>query len=142
MHKIVTILAMITLCLSVLLAGCKEKVSQAANQKSTPVSEVKPPAKPAQTKVAKIVFIGQKDACACTRDRIEASWKALEDANASSPQVPVERIDWDAQEKAAKKYTNMKSMMVVPGIYFLDSKGTLIEMLQGDVTKDKIAELL
>ncbi len=128
--------------IGLIMAGCEQQASRAADHDAKTVSEAKSPAKPARKKVANIVFIGQKQACRCTRNRIKASWNALQAANAYSPQVPVERIDWDVQEKAVEKYMNMKAMMVVPGIYFLDAKGALIEMLQGEVTEDKIAELL
>jgi len=128
--------------IGLIMTGCEQQASRAADHDAKTVSEAKSPAKPARKQVANIVFIGQKQACMCTRNRIKASWNALQAANASSPQVPVERIDWDVQEKAAEKYINMKAMMVVPGIYFLDAKGTLIEMLQGEVTEDKIAKLL
>jgi len=114
----------------------------AAEPEKKTVLETNSPAKPAKPKVSRIVFIGQKEACECTRNRIEASWEALQAANSSSPKLPVERIDRDAQAKAAEKYTEMKALMVVPGIYCLDAKGALIEMLQGEVTKDKIAKLL
>ena len=88
------------------------------------------------------MFIGQKEACKCTRDRINASWRALQSANSTSPQVPVERLQWDVDEEAAGKYLDIKALIVLPGIYFLDKKGALIEMLQGQVREEKIYELL
>ena len=128
--------------LGLMAVGCKEQVSRAAGNSIQPVSEAKSPAKPDKKKVARIVVIGQKEACKCTRDRINASWRALQSANSTSPQVPVERLQWDVDEEAAGKYLDIKALIVLPGIYFLDKKGALIEMLQGQVREEKIYELL
>ena len=128
--------------IGLIMPGCSEQASKATEHEKKTVSQTNSPARPAETKVSRIVFIGQKEACECTRNRIDASWRALQSANSTSPQVPVERIDRDVQAKAAEKYTEMKALMVVPGIYCLDTKGALIEMLQGEVTKDKITKLL
>jgi hypothetical protein len=114
--------------LALLIAGCKQQVSSAKEKKSI--------------KVARIVFLGQKEACDCTRTRIDTSWQALQSANNTSPQVPVERLQIDVDQKAAEQYTKMKSPMVMPGIYFLDDKGGLVEFLQGEISADQITKLL
>ncbi|MCK9459360.1 MAG: hypothetical protein M0R80_06945 [Proteobacteria bacterium] len=101
------------------------------------------PRAPADTAVAKIVFVDQLFACACTMTRIENSWKALQSIIGGS-QIPVERVhlDKDADEKTADRYDDMASLVVPPGIYFLDSGGALIKMLQGEVTVKQISDVL
>lgn len=94
------------------------------------------------TRVSLIVFVGMDQACACTRARIEKSWKALDDALAGSPDVTVKRIQWDMDKKEAENYSNIKPLMALPGIYFLDDEGRLIEQLQGEVTPEQIAALI
>ncbi|MFH1434213.1 MAG: hypothetical protein ABIJ56_00720 [Pseudomonadota bacterium] len=94
------------------------------------------------TGVSRIVFIGMDQACACTRKRIEASWKALQDALAGHPGIQVTRIQWDTNEDEAEKYADMKPLMAIPGIYFLDGEGKLVDQLQGDVNVDQVAAIL
>lgn len=93
-------------------------------------------------KVAKVAFVDLKDACECTAKRTEGSWTALEWALAGSPGITVERIHMDEDEAGADKYGKMRDMMVVPGIYFLDQEGKLVEMLQGEVAQEQIAKVL
>jgi len=92
--------------------------------------------------VARIVFIDQEECCECTRERTDATWAALSQALETSATVPVERIHSDSQKTEAQPYLDMRPMMVVPGIYFLDADGGLIEMLQGEQTAEQIADPL
>ena len=52
------------------------------------------------------------------------------------------RIFHDVDEQAADEYKQLKPMMVAPGIYFLDKKGGLAEMLQGEVTEAQVTAVL
>ncbi len=92
--------------------------------------------------VALIVFVGQDQACQCTRERIEKSWSALEAALVGGPKVTVKRIQWDVDEEEAEKYERLKPVMVLPGIYFLDGQGKLVEFLQGEVEVSQVAAIL
>ncbi len=92
--------------------------------------------------VARIVFVDQEECCACTRDRTDATWAALQGALETSPKVPVQRIHSDTEAGAAGPYLALRPMMVVPGLYFLDADGQLIEMLQGELTAEAIGALL
>ena len=92
--------------------------------------------------VARIVFVGQKDACQCARDRIDASWAALETVLERKPAVPVERIQEDVDAAKADEYAKLKTVIVVPGIYFLDEKGKLVELLQGEVNAEQVTAVL
>jgi hypothetical protein len=109
-----------------------------------PSASAKPesPAKVKVRPVARIVFIGQKQSCDCTKKRIEASWKALHSVNGDGRKLPVTRLDWDVDEKEADRYIKMRSLMVIPGIYFLDGQDKLIDMLQGETTEKQIAAIL
>ena len=92
--------------------------------------------------VGRIVFVGQKEACPCTRNRVDASWAALETALDREPAVPVERIQLDVDAARAEEYKKLKAIMVVPGIYFLDEKGRLVELLQGEVSPEQVTAVL
>jgi len=95
-----------------------------------------------QTNVGKIVFVGQKEACACTRKRIDDTWTLLQGALADGPEIPVEKIQLDVDEARYDELDDLSSLMVAPGIYFFDKDGKLIEMLQGEVEEYKLVEVL
>ncbi len=100
------------------------------------------PARAADARVAKIVFVDQQDACSCTQERIDGTWAELEKALAAGGELPVERIHMDTQAPAAATYLDLRPIMVPPGLYFLDDAGELVEMLQGELTQAQIGALL
>jgi hypothetical protein len=123
-----------------LLTGCGESP---AEPKPTPAVAQAPLTTPkAQKRVESIVFVGQKQACECTRTRIDTSWQVLQNVLKDSPDVPVKRIQRDVDAEATEKLSKLKPCMVAPGIYFLDQKSGLVELLQGEVREDQIAALL
>ena len=99
-------------------------------------------ATPAAAAVAKIVFIDQEVCCDCTRERIDGTWAALSKAMEGGAGVPVERFHLDTQEEQARPYLAMRPLMVAPGLYFLDSDGGLVEMLQGELSEGQIGAVL
>ncbi len=94
------------------------------------------------TRPASIVFVGKKDACDCTRDRIDTSWNALRTALKDRQNLPLQRIQLDVDMQEAQRLANLKPLMAAPGIYFLDDKGGLVEMLQGEVSEAQLAAVL
>jgi len=96
----------------------------------------------ASTRVAKIAFIDQEHGCPCTRGRVEGSWSAVQTALAGRTDVQVERIHSDTQPALASPYTTQRSFSTTPGIYFVDGKAAVVEMLQGEVRPDQITAVL
>lgn len=137
-------------CLSaivVLMAlGCKEKPAETHAPKTPPqeaAAAVTPENESSESpKAAKIVFIGQKQACDCTRERIDTSWAVLQNALEKTPEVAVARFQVDVDESEVKRFVDHEPFMVAPGIYFLSGDDMIIEMLQGEVTEDQIASTL
>ena len=101
-----------------------------------------PPAAPAGSKVARIVFVDKQNACKCTRAKVDATWESLKIAVADHSKIPVERIHIDTQEDKVAPYKKMRPIMAVPAVYFLDAKGRLIGMLQGELQAAQIAKYL
>ena len=119
-----------------LLAGCD--LSKANQAESTE------PGKTMNTdkQVARIVFVGKKNACDCTRKRIQTSWTALRAVLGNPPSIPVERIQLDVDKKRAESLSRTKKFMVVPGMYFLAKTGALVELLQGELAEKQILKVL
>jgi hypothetical protein len=99
-------------------------------------------AAPASPTVARIVFVGKKNACECTQKAIEASAKILEARLGSAPSIPVERLEIDVDPAGVRKYHEMKPIMALPALYFLDGKGQLVQMLQGEVSDAQLSGVL
>jgi hypothetical protein len=125
----------VVFALVIIATGCKTSQTDPAGEGA---------AKPASAdaKVSRIVFVGQKDACQCTRDRIDASWATVQAVVGPEPAVPVERIQLDVDEVRTEQCEKLKPTIVVPGIYFLDEKGGLVELLQGEVNAEQVTAVL
>ncbi len=106
------------------------------------IANAEPPAEDSKP-VTKIVFVDKEKCCACTAERTEKTWNALQAAlKGKSSTIPVEKFHVDTQAKEAGKYKAMKPMVTIPALYFLDAEGNLIEMLQGEVTQAQVEKLL
>ena len=123
---------------SLLLFGCgTESPSSATTQEAVTQEAV------TRAPVASIVFVDQAECCKCTRTRINTSWDALKSSlEKSGQELPIRRIHADKAEELAAPFLAMEPMMVVPGLYFLDAQGELVEMLQGEVVETQIMALL
>jgi hypothetical protein len=121
------------------LASCKPVGENVASgqtgAQATPTSSRK---KQHSAKLARIVFIDQEKCCACTRKRIDTSWKALMAVLGFPPTIPLDRYHLDTQEKQAEAFLSQRAIVAAPGIYFLDRAGNIIELLQGEVTEAQI----
>ncbi len=93
-------------------------------------------------KVAKVVFIDKENACECTKKRIDGTWAALQGALGTPASLPVERVHLDTEAAKAGFFTMLKPLMVPPGLYFVDGRDAVVEMLQGEVTTEQIAAVL
>ena len=124
-------------------AGCGQASGESgASPSPAPEAQQAATSSPGESNVARIVFVDQEQACECTRDRIEGSWTALQAALGGGSGIAVERIHRDTQEERAEEYRMLRPMVTVPGIYLLDEDGAIVELLQGDVTEERLREAL
>lgn len=139
----------LTLLLTVAAAGCDEPSnaeSKRAPQEASPESaqqasqdaRAHAPAAPAARQVAKVVFVGKKDACDCTRRAIATGWAALGEALGEPAELPVERLQSDSDGAAVAPYRRQRPMLALPAIYFVDQQGQVLELLQGEVSADQV----
>ena len=102
--------------------------------------ETSKPANAAKNKVARIIFLGKKDACECTKGRIEKSWQVLHKV-LNGRRISVERYQIDVHEAEAKRYHAIRPYMVIPAMYFFDAEEKLLDLLQGEVTEIQLLNL-
>jgi hypothetical protein len=91
-------------------------------------------------KVGKIVFVGQKDACDCTKNRVKESWNALQFVLKKHKSVKVERIAVDVERDRVKSLKKQRRFMVVPALYFFNPAGKLVAMLEGELKPNQISQ--
>jgi hypothetical protein len=97
---------------------------------------------PQRAPVTKIVFVGKEHACDCTRTRVDGAWKVLHEALGKPVKMPVERLRIDTEADKVAPYQKKRPVMVLPALFFLDSKGNVVELLQGEVTAKQIAGVI
>ena len=124
--------------LSALAAACKQEV--AASQRATASEPMK--VSEGKSKIAKVVFVGKKDACDCTRKRIDHSWAALQQALGAPAKLPVVCLQIDVDGEKVEIYKQQKAIMALPAIYFIDGKAKVLELLQGEVTAEQVKETI
>lgn len=117
--------------------------SRPAGAPPGPAATVTPTAIPAaKAKVARVVFVGQQNACDCTRKAIDASWQALAAVLGPENRLPIERLQADTQEAQVAPYRARRPFFTAPAIYVLDETDGLVELFQGAVTEAQLRPVL
>jgi hypothetical protein len=96
----------------------------------------------ASAKITRVVFVGKEHPCECTKKRLDTGWAALEEALGTPPKVPVEQLKVDTEPEKVEPYQKQKPTMTLPALYFVDGKDSVVELLQGEVTREQIAAAL
>jgi hypothetical protein len=122
------------------LNGCG--ASQESGTTERDVTEVSTEVSTSTNQVDHIVFVGLKESCDCTRNRIDESWRVLQHSLATVPDIGVQRIQRDVHREDALQLHRLKPLMVAPGLYFLDAEDQLIELLQGEISEQQLSALL
>jgi hypothetical protein len=107
-----------------------------------PVQTTNAPTLSPASKLSKIVFVGKEHACECTRKSVDAGWAALQKVLGSPGKIPVERMHVDTESARVAPYREQKPIMALPAIYFVDGKGSVLDMLQGEVGEAQIQPIL
>ena len=125
-------------------AGCNKPPSAVAAQTRASTSGISQAAAAGTTatRVARIVFVGKEHACDCTRKTVDDGWAALQSVLGTPAKPPVERLQVDTEADKVAPYRQQKPIMALPAIYFLDAKGVVMELLQGEVTTEQVAGVL
>ena len=131
------------LCCSFAVVGCeRSRAASGASSSTTTGTAAKVSATQLSSRVTRIVFVGKEHACDCTRKTVDDGWAALQKALGTPAKLPVERLQIDTQGEQVAPYRQQKPMMALPTIYFIDGKGAVLGLLQGEVTAEQVAAVL
>jgi hypothetical protein len=137
---------LVLLGLLVVTTACESRKAEAASTEASAAVVASAAqdlgANEVKTKIEKIVFIGKEHACDCTRKKVETAQAALQKLLGNPAKIPVETLLADTQEDQVEPYRQMRPMMALPAIYFIDDKGGLVEMLQGEITEAQVSKVL
>ncbi len=124
------LLTLSMVCLMVVgVVGCRRSGAPAGAMKKKPGE-----------KVSKIIFVGRKDACECTANRVKETWNALQFALKEHKAVKVERLSMDVERDRVAKLKKQRRFMVVPALYFFNPAGKLVAMLEGELKPNQISK--
>jgi hypothetical protein len=130
---------------SFVATGCNDGQSSAAvpaqataaQQNATGAAPTDP------VKISRVVFVDQEDSCPCARKRADVAWKALHDAMTDAGvRLPVEQMHADSEAGKAAPYQALRPILVIPGLYFLDQRGQLVDFLQGELKAAQVLAVL
>jgi hypothetical protein len=94
------------------------------------------------SKLSKIVFVGKEHACECTRKSVDAGWATLQKVLGAPGKILVERMHVDTESARVEPYRAQKPIMALPAIYFVDGRGSVLDMVQGEVAEAQIQPIL
>lgn len=93
------------------------------------------PEEPGQAaEVAEIVFIGQREACKCVRNRIDTTRAARAQVLAKPPEIEVKNVEQDVDQDEADGYDQREALIVAADGDLMDGDGKLSRMLHGELT--------
>jgi len=136
--QLATLIAGVTLSFATIACNDPSSAAAAETSATTASAPQLAPSSPAATKATRIVFVGQKEACNCTRRAVDAGWAALETALGKPAKLPVARLELDTEAAKVEPYWVQKALNEVPAIYFVDANDVVVELLQGEVTAEQI----
>ncbi len=93
----------------------------------------------ARAAVHHVVFVGREEACDCTKERVTTSWAALQEVVGD---LPVERVDVDEHPKRVEELEALSVFVAAPAVYFLAEDGSLVDLIQGQLTVTMAREVL
>jgi hypothetical protein len=142
-----SIFALFVLCGTV--SACENRKAEAASVTATAAvvasaasAAALPASNDSTAKAARIVFVGKEHACDCTRKKVDTALAALQSVLGTPPKIPVEMLKVDTEEEKVEPYRKQRPMMAIPAIYFVDAKGSVLDLLQGEITAEQIGHSL
>ena len=141
MRRLFSLLVALGLLVS---GGCaKQAETEAPTPEKVAEGSAKTGDKRTAAKIAKIIFLDQKECCDCTRERQAKTWDALQSAIKGMNPIPVvEIVHRDTQPDDAGMFLDLEPIMVSPGLYFFGGDGLLKDTLQGELTEAQILKVM
>lgn len=93
-------------------------------------------------RVAKVIFVGKLYPCECTAKTIAATRGALDRALGARPKIAIEELMINRDTARVDALRRVKPLGALPALYFVDAAGSVLDLLDGDVSEAQIAAAL
>ncbi len=89
-----------------------------------------------------MVLVVQAKGCQCTRKDVAKAMRSLKSVLGARRDRLVGQLDWDADRAAVQKYRSQRRFIIMPALYFLDARGRVVGLLEGDIRPRYIRKLM
>ena len=97
---------------------------------------------PSVDRVKRLVLVVHAKGCLCTRRDVAKAMRALAAVLGARRDQMVEQQDWDKDRARVLRYRSQRRFIALPALYFIDAKGKVVGLLEGDIQPKWIRKLM
>ena len=93
-------------------------------------------------RVKRLVLVGRAKGCQCTRKDVARAMRSLSVVLGARRDQMVKQLDWDTDREQVQRYRSQRRFVALPALYFIDARGRVVGLLEGDIRPKWIRKLL
>lgn len=93
-------------------------------------------------RVQRLVLVVRAKGCQCTREQVDKAWRALGVVFGARRKRVVRKLDWDRDRAEVQRYRSQRRFIVLPALYFIDARGRVVGLLEGDIQPRWIRKIM
>ena len=93
-------------------------------------------------RVQRLVLVVHAKGCQCTRKDVAKAMRALGGVLGARRDQMVTLLDWDKDRVQVRRYRSQRRFIALPALYFLDARGRVVGLLEGDIQPKWIRKLM
>ena len=94
------------------------------------------------SRVQRLVLVVRAKGCQCTRKDVAKAMRALGVVLGARRDRMVRQLDWDRDRATVQRYRSQRRFIALPALYFLDARGRVLGLLEGDIQPKWIRKLM
>lgn len=93
-------------------------------------------------RVQRFVLVVHAKGCQCTRADVAKARRSLYVVLGARRDQMVTQLDWDTDRARVQRYRSQRRFIALPALYFLDARGKVVGLLEGDIQPKWIRQLM
>jgi hypothetical protein len=93
-------------------------------------------------RVQRLVLVVRAKGCQCTRKDVAKAMRALGTVLGARRNRMVHQLDWDRDRADVQRYRSQRRFIALPALYFVDARGRVVGLLEGDIQPKWIRKLM
>ena len=93
-------------------------------------------------RVKRLVLVVRAKGCQCTRKDVAKARRSLGVVLGARRDQMVTQLDWDKHRAQVQRYRSQRRFIALPALYFLDARGKVVGLLEGDIQPKWIRQLM